>query len=440
MSMSMSASRPARTAKFDPAPDMRPAGKTQKNPGDQQSVASCFQTIEVPGTPPKMNKYRDSWKGQPGKRIQHWGTVDDGTQPEGYAYGHKTGMVLDSKNVLNTHQPTRVEEFLTTRKEAIYDSSKMEPLGKRHGKFTIPDDVQGSTFGKPTVGSEQAKVLLFPKDTKCLSGEIEERDPKLKAQYLKSHGTWAPGEQKTRNYQWNLDPTNHRFGHTDKEDYREGVKKAINPAAEHRTGVLPTTVVPKRVDDFRRVKQDELGKPRNLGLGQPDLGSDHKFGMPSMRVEDWGVAECVQGEYSIEEQMPDNDLGRSVTRGCAPEHIVREDGTRIFGVPSIRADIHAPNNKSVADPQNYGDEPTVKELLYPGPFADRGVNETDFEQTMPRGEMEDLMLTCGAIKSAATFDAVWHAASEDYGVDDAMSVDMFRRKMIELSLAGEIPE
>jgi len=29
----------------------------------------------------------------------------------------------------------------------------------------------------------------------------------------------------------------------------------------------------------------------------------------------------------------------------------------VFGVPTIRSDIKAPQQKSVADPLNYGDEP-----------------------------------------------------------------------------------
>jgi len=32
------------------------------------------------------------------------------------------------------------------------------------------------------------------------------------------------------------------------------------------------------------------------------------------------------------------------------------DENRVFGVPTIRSDISAPQKKSIADPNNYGDE------------------------------------------------------------------------------------
>ena len=41
-----------------------------------------------------------------------------------------------------------------------------------------------------------------------------------------------PGEQRRRNYDWDvpgIDPTTHRFGAVDKDDYREGVRKALQP-------------------------------------------------------------------------------------------------------------------------------------------------------------------------------------------------------------------
>ena len=41
--------------------------------------------------------------------------------------------------------------------------------------------------------------------------------------------------------------------------------------------------------------------------------------------------------------------------------------TRPFGVPSVRNDLPAavPARRSMADPQNYGDDPSVKELVSP---------------------------------------------------------------------------
>ena len=85
---------------------------------------------------------------------------------------------------------------------------------------------------------------------------------------------------------------------------------------------------------------------------------------------EWGVRECI-GNYTPEEQQPDKDLGRSVRpgwRNTAPP-------SRTFGVPSIRSDISAPGQKSVADHQNYGNEADAFALLYPPRFTDGGVSQ-----------------------------------------------------------------
>lgn len=51
---------------------------------------------------------------------------------------------------------------------------------------------------------------------------------------------------------------------------------------------------------------------------------------------------------------------------------------RAFGVPSIRDDIRPPKMRSVADPNNYGNELNGKGLLYPSKFSFDGVTEEDF--------------------------------------------------------------
>jgi hypothetical protein len=62
-------------------------------------------------------------------------------------------------------------------------------------------------FGVPTIGSESAKEVLYPID-----GDKEER-PEIARMYNKTHGNFAPGEQKNRDYKWDLDTDKHRFGY-----------------------------------------------------------------------------------------------------------------------------------------------------------------------------------------------------------------------------------
>ena len=55
----------------------------------------------------------------------------------------------------------------------------------------------------------------------------------------------------------------------------------------------------------------------------------------------------------------------------------------VFGVPEVRLDIPAPSFKSVANTQNYGNEPDAHQLIHPTMTANRGVNEEHYLQARP---------------------------------------------------------
>ena len=79
------------------------------------------------------------------------------------------------------------------------------------------------------------------------------------------------------------------------------------------------------------------------------------------------------GEPKMKELMPDKDLGVCVRPGS--RNIVRrpEDKDRAFGCPSVRTDIPMKVFKSVADHQNYGDEPEAIDILFPATNLEVGV-------------------------------------------------------------------
>ena len=62
------------------------------------------------------------------------------------------------------------------------------------------DDVQKHTFGVPTQGMIDAKEVLYPH-----GGSLEEKNDTA-AMYKKTHGNFAPGEQRTRDYDWAANP------------------------------------------------------------------------------------------------------------------------------------------------------------------------------------------------------------------------------------------
>lgn len=82
---------------------------------------------------------------------------------------------------------------------------------------------------------------------------------------------------------------------------------------------------------------------------------------------------------------PDDNLGKTNKYGF--RNVTKEgDENRVFGVPTIRYDIPKPAQQSVADPNNYADETTAVELLFPKQFAGFGVIEEDF--IVPRSKTE----------------------------------------------------
>jgi hypothetical protein len=231
-----------------------------------------------------------------------------------------------------------------------------------------------------------------------------------------------------------IDPGTYAFGASAEVNYRNGVAKAINPALEYESSCKPTEFMPKSVADFKKVRSDELGTVRNLGLGQHPVDASFSYGLPSKRFNDWGARECMMGNYTPDEQAPDPDLGRSLRRGCAPEEVLVSD--RTFGVPNVRSDIRPPKIPSVADAKNYGNEPGANALIYPHPFATRGVYEEDFLQGRPKGELCDICLSSGLADSENHFEELYSAAQQAYGAseDDQLCVEAIRQALYATTL------
>ena len=85
-------------------------------------------------------------------------------------------------------------------KEGKYASMVREPLGKSYQRsYNWPKQVvqnQAHSFGVPTGGILDAKEVLYP-----MGGSLEEKQDTAKM-YKQTHGNFAPGEQKSRDYDW----------------------------------------------------------------------------------------------------------------------------------------------------------------------------------------------------------------------------------------------
>jgi hypothetical protein len=84
--------------------------------------------------------------------------------------------------------------------------------------------------------------MLYP-----VGGAFIADDPNTTAMYRKTHGNYAPGEQKQRDYNWKFDPADHRFGY--------GEKRVLNGAAlalhaeRHEEQYPKTVIIQKTVED-----------------------------------------------------------------------------------------------------------------------------------------------------------------------------------------------
>lgn len=55
---------------------------------------------------------------------------------------------------------------------------------------------------------------------------------------------------------------------------------------------------------------------------------------------------------------------------------------QIYGVPSVRRDITAPKKQSIANDQNYGNEPNSRQLISPASSSERGLAPQQLQQQL----------------------------------------------------------
>lgn len=268
-------------------------------------------------------------------------------------------------------------------------------------------------FGRPGKHSiEKAKNVIWP--------DVSAEQVAGEEIYKRSHNNYAPGEQKKRGYKWYVDPVTTRFGVAGENIALNGVSKDV---AEVLSGAGETQSIinTKQVEDFRNMG-DTLGKSKNLGQDSAARPWDLAYGKPgaSGRVGGWGTAEIIQGKYTLKEQQPDIDLGKSITPGF--RNISLED--RAYGCPSIRTDLPRgdPMKRSVSDSQNYGDDVPAQDLISPPAFSDMAIDPMAFTETKEKGNMRNLFAKIGVVLDDSVFDAIYAEA----GGRGTVTINSFR--------------
>eukprot|EP00899_Mesostigma_viride_P021848 jgi/Mesvir1/29665/Mv21506-RA.1 len=392
----------------DTAPAVPAAGRVIRA---EESAADCLSPKADgarPTTPEEIRRFRKSQQMEPGKTVRHYGQANDPV-PADARFGIKTVAGVSAKESIHTYPDSPLQQWHQENAERIYASSKREPLGKGYVRgYNLPD---GAGIEKPLGVSinarerdrnPESKELLFPVDRPDLdAGE----DPEAHARYVKTHGDYAPGEQRSRGYDWPVDPANTVFGAKTSKDPRENVDTILKPGVDASN--YSAKIVTQQMENMRLLQSEELGKPKKL-LCHPDEDKDRVFGATSRDME-WHVPQLIRGAYSEAEQQPDPDLGKSVRPGFRNES---PDPNRVFGVPTIRLDLPGKQNKSIADSQNYGNEPDARMLLYPNHGSALGVVDEDYLKPRSRDEMKDFFASAGIPVEDDLFEYCYSTACE----------------------------
>lgn len=260
---------------------------------------------------------------------------------------------------------------------------------------------------------------------------MREDDAEGNELYKRSHGSYLPGEQRSRKYNWNVDPENTRFG-------RKGDTIALNGVSKNVEDVLkppPDPNVPavnsKRVEDFKNMA-DQLGRSKNLGQDSGSRPADMVYGR---RPKASGVtaAEVMRGRYSLDDNEPDRDLGKSITPGF--RNVSLE--TRAYGCPSIRSDIPALpiSKRSLADSQNYGDDVPAQDLINPPAFSDLAIGPKSLSDQKTKEQLVALFQRIGYTLEPPVADHIFDIASEGF---DTCSVNAFRNTLNEFILDNSL--
>ena len=376
-------------------------------------------------TPDNIKKYRDSTHQRVGVKQLHPGIYDDPKFYEDLTHGNPSKPSDHVPDCIKGANIDGNKFFMNQLAESHYASRKKEPLGKSLRRdYVFPEEVKNDKFkfGLPTKGLMNAKDLIY-------NGCPLKEEPDVKKLYFKTHGVTDPGEQSLRNFKFNFDPNEHKFGYAQEKEL-DGVKKSLKE--DYLFNPYPQTkIVGKRLEDFRQATEDMLGKGKYLGTLAPKFyNDDHTFGLGS-NFEGWNVGKCIHGDLSTLDKKnlePDIDLGRDVhyknrVKNLQPS---QRDQNRTYGVPSIRNDLPKKELKSVSDIKNYGDEPDAYELLYPHPEHNLGIDDSDFEELMTKEEIYDVIKKYDFIIPEDEFNLMYQVGLKNYpNIEGKMSPKSF---------------
>ncbi|KAI9325482.1 hypothetical protein BDR26DRAFT_879371 [Obelidium mucronatum] len=384
-------------ARPDLHPDIPPAGATLKHVavrasecldhGDRtintKRVVKVGEHAHIPGRLPK-NITSLTEKARP---------MTHGVQ---YVYGPTAGAVLFPK------QPHPILQEQENRRERIYHRREHQALGESiDHKEELPEFCSHPEFrfGMSSFEDVSVKDIMYPPPH--VPGE---EDEKIRKQYLISHWSYGPGE--IRRHYGDYQVPEHKLLPDNHDNNGLRVKEVLF-WAEERSKEMQTKVSSKRLADWRRRTQPEIGKVHDpLKETLSHLPEDYVFGI-SFPSDAYNVCDLVgsgpkaQAELKEKQRLEkeaemrqlaepvDSDAPKPIcgrrgaaqarreSQSCEPTSKItsmpyesdKSEKNRnqfFFGLPTV---LHRKPGflKKLADNNNYGDELDTKSLLSPTP-------------------------------------------------------------------------
>lgn len=115
-------------------------------------------------------------------------------------------------------------------------------------------------------------------------------DDKAKSLYLKSHRQYEPGQQKERDYNMPFNKHSHTYGKP--IGLIQNAAKLVIQPENDLDSFAKTTIVKKNQIDQKNLKEDPIGRCKNLG----QTNHYHKEGTPYGVVEqhdEWNAGRCI---------------------------------------------------------------------------------------------------------------------------------------------------
>ena len=207
---------------------------------DPVGAKAAFGGVETeprPTTPDEIKKFRRSTLHEPGRRVLHTVTEDDAIPT--MTFGVKSVLGEPAADVMATYPRSELDQWRLERTEDVYASTRREPLGKSFVRgHQIPDKFNRTGFGQPgsvAPTSSVVKDLVFPPEGTA----GDEENGEAHRMYVKSHGDYAPGEQRDRGYAAESFDRTATFGGKENDVVLEGVAKRST-----RCGTRPERLSP----------------------------------------------------------------------------------------------------------------------------------------------------------------------------------------------------